>query len=713
MEEQVETLRVTGMDCADCAHHIEEAVGALPGVREARVNFALATLQVRTLGPLDLPAVQREVRALGYGLESALPRATDRPAFSWRGWLAAHPREGLTLVSGLFLALGLLGGGGGLSAGLRQAFYAFATLASGFHVARAGVAVLRATRSLDMNALMTIAALGALAIGEGAEGATAMFLFAVGNALEGYTMERARDAVRSLMRLAPNEALRLVREHGAVRQERVPVAELAVGDHIYVRPGERVPMDGEVVAGESAVDQSPVTGESLPVEVRAGSQVFAGSINGPGALEVRVTRLAQDTTIARIVRLVAEAQEQRAPSQRFVDAFARRYTPTVIALAVAIAVIPPLFLGAPLLTWLYRALVLLVIACPCALVISTPVSIVSALANAARHGVLIKGGAYLEAVGSLRAIAFDKTGTLTVGRPVVTDVIPLNGMSADELLTLAAAVESGSGHPLAEAIVHEARHRGLPLRVAAGFVARSGLGAQAQVDGRIYRIGKREFLDGVGLDERASARLKDLESEGKTVMLLADEATVLGLIAVADGLRPEVRGTVAALRAEGLARAVLLTGDNPRAAAAIARQAGIDEVRASLLPEQKVNAVAGLLEEYGAVGMVGDGVNDAPALARATVGIAMGGAGTAQALETADVVLMSDDLTKLPFAVRLSRAARAIVRQNIALSLGIKAAFLILALPGWTTMWMAVFADMGASLLVTLNGMRLLRYRPS
>jgi len=527
-------------------------------------------------------------------------------------------------------------------------------------------------------------------------------------------MERARSAIRPLMQLTPNEALRLVRENGEPRQERVPVTELAVGDHILVRPGERVPMDGEVISGESAVNQSAITGESLPVDVSAGSQVYAGSINGSGALEVRVTRLAQDTTIARIIRLVAEAQEQRAPSQRFVDAFARRYTPAVIALAAAIAVIPPLFFGAPFLTWFYRALVLLVIACPCALVISTPVSIVSALAAAARHGVLIKGGAYLEAAGNLKAIAFDKTGTLTQGRPTVTDVIPFNGLSADELLALAASVESASEHPLAHAIVHEARHRNLPLRETLGFVARAGRGAQAQVNGRLYRIGNREFFDGdlnLGTEERA--RLHALEAEGKTVMLVADDNAILGLVAVSDRIRPEVAETVAALHRAGIRRTVLLTGDNPRTAAAIARQAGMDEARAQLLPEQKVNAMAELLEEHDAVGMVGDGVNDAPALARATVGIAMGGAGTAQALETADIVLMSDDLRKLPFAIRLSRAARAIIQQNIALSLGIKALFLALALPGWTTLWMAVFADMGASLLVTLNGMRLLRFRPS
>ncbi|MCC7355084.1 MAG: cadmium-translocating P-type ATPase [Anaerolineae bacterium] len=714
MSTHSETLRVTGMDCADCARHIEEAVGTLPGVRSARVNFALATLHIETAGPADLPVIQRQVRALGYGLDQTTAKEDATQVLSLRARLAAHPRDALTVASGLFLAVGLLGGWLSLPGWAQQALYALAIVAGGAHVARSGLATLRATRSLDMNALMTIAAVGALAIGEGAEGATAMFLFAVGNMLEGYTMERARSAIRSLMRLAPDEAHRLVREKGETHQERVPVTELLVGDHILVRPGERVPMDGEVVSGESAVNQSAITGESLPVDVATGSQVYAGSINGSGALEVRVTRLAQDATIARIIRMVAEAQEQRAPSQRFVDAFARRYTPAVIVLAAAVAIVPPLVFGAPFLAWFYRALVLLVIACPCALVISTPVSIVSALATAARHGVLIKGGAYLEAAGNLKAIAFDKTGTLTQGRPTVTDVVPFNGLGDGELLALAASVESASEHPLAHAIVHEARHQGLTLHEASGFVARAGRGAQAQMDGQLYRIGNREFFDGnLSLSPEETERLHALEAEGKTVMLLADDKTPLGLVAVSDSIRPEVSEMVAALHRAGIARTVLLTGDNSRTAAAIARQAGMGEARAQLLPEQKVNAIAELLEEHDTVGMVGDGVNDAPALARATIGIAMGGAGTAQALETADIALMSDDLSKLPFAIRLSRAARAIVQQNIILSLGIKALFLALALPGWATLWMAVFADVGASLLVTLNGMRLLRFHPS
>jgi Cd2+/Zn2+-exporting ATPase len=485
-----------------------------------------------------------------------------------------------------------------------------------------------------------------------------------------------------------------------------------------VRPGERVPMDGEVLAGRSAVDQSPITGESVPVDKEAGAEVFAGSINGHGALTLRVTRLAADNTISRIVRMVEEAQAQKAPSQRFVDVFARYYTPAVMTLAVLIAVAPPLAGWGSLEVWVYRALVLLVISCPCALVISTPVSIVSAVANAARAGVLIKGGAYLEAAGSLRAIAFDKTGTLTRGKPVVTDVVILNdgqtsaGAAQAEVLRLAAAVESNSEHPLARAVIAEAAARGVAFPSATEFVALPGQGAQAMVEGRQVSIGSHVLFDswrnhGGAVCDRVDA----LEAQGKTVMIVGDAAGAWGLIAVADTLRPESAATVAALKATGIAITVMLTGDSPTVAHAIGRAVGVDEVRAGLLPQEKVAAIDELLARHGAVGMVGDGVNDAPALARATVGIAMGAAGTGVALETAHIALMSDDLSRLPYAIGLSRQARRVIQQNIGLSLVIKVGFLALALPGLATLWMAVFADMGASLIVTLNGMRLLSYK--
>ncbi len=579
------------------------------------------------------------------------------------------------------------------------------------------------------------------------EGALVVFLFSLGETLEGYTMERARRGIRSLMELAPAEATVLrpctdCEEHlgrslpdGTAyeggpcpwcdpHEERVDVSQVAVGDTVLVRPGERIPVDGVVLRGSSSVDQAPVTGESVPVEKGPGDELFAGTVNGEGALEVEVTRLAADSTISRIIHMVEEAQARKAPSQRWVDRFARYYTPAVVGLAILIAAVPPLLFGQPFLEpptgghgWLYRALALLIIACPCALVISTPVSIVSGISNAARHGVLVKGGAYLEAAGSLRVIALDKTGTLTRGKPAVTDVIPAGDRSTEEVLTLAAGVESRSEHHLAQAIVAAARQRGIHFASAQDFQALTGRGASGLVDGvRVYIGNLTLFADeGVRIPAEIEARIERLEEEGKTTMALATATDghweFWGIIGVADTVRPDAREAIAALKRLSIRRTVMLTGDNERTARAVAAQAGVDEVRANLLPEEKVAAVEGLLAEYGEVAMVGDGVNDAPALARATVGIAMGGAGTDQALETADIVLMADDLSKLPFAIRLSRRTLGVIRQNIGFSLLVKAVFMALAIPGMATLWMAVFADMGASLIVILNGMRLLRVR--
>jgi Cd2+/Zn2+-exporting ATPase len=608
--------------------------------------------------------------------------------------------------------------------------YVVAIAVGGFYIARSGWASLRTARSLDMNALMTIAAVGAIFVGEWAEGAVAMFLFSLGNTLEGYTMDRARNAIRGLMDLSPRRAT-LIHEN---QEEQVPVEDLQVGDRILVRPGERIPMDGLVLTGESAVNQASITGESVPVEKAPGSEVFAGTVNGQRALTVRVSRLAADTTIARIIKMVEEAQAQKAPSQRFVDRFARVYTPLVIAIAVAIAVLPPLvgwLAGAGafdllLGEWVYRALVLLVIACPCALVISTPVSILSAIASAARAGVLIKGGAHLEALGALKVIAFDKTGTLTAGQPQVVDVRCVDHADGLDwracpdcrrMLADAAAIERQSEHPLALAVVQTAQALDLArvLPMAEGVEALTGRGVRGRVDGHGLLVGTHTYIhenDPDLVDSPLCDAVHAAQAAGQTAMVVRDDCCgVRGYIAVADTLRPEVQAVMGALERMGIERTVMLTGDNQATAQAIAQAAGVDAVQADLLPEDKVAAIEALLDEYEAVAMVGDGVNDAPALARASVGIAMGAAGTDTALETADVALMADDLGKLPFAVNLSRRARAIIRQNVVLSLGIKAVFLALALGGMATLWMAVFADMGASLIVTLNGMRLLRQR--
>ena len=722
---------VDGLDCADCALHLEEALRHTPGIAQVSVDFSLARLRVVPQdGAAIETAIDRVAKEMGYSVRSPEQEETAGGRPGWQQWLRRHRRDVTMAGSGLLIGLALLLRLFNAPEVAVAAAFVAAILVGGFYIARAGWAALRTARSLDMNALMTIAAVGAIFVGEWAEGAVAMFLFALGNALEGYTMDRARNAIRSLMDLSPRRAIVL---HGDEEKE-VLVEGLGIGDRILVRPGERIPMDGVILTGASAVNQAPITGESVPADKTPGEEVYAGTVNGQGALTVRVTRLAADTTIARIIKMVEEAQAQKAPSQRFVDRFARVYTPAVIAVAAGVALLPPLvgwlagsgdfqvLLG----TWVYRALVLLVIACPCALVISTPVSIVSAIANAARAGVLIKGGAYLESLGSLKVIAFDKTGTLTAGEPRVVEIrcvdhpdgVPWTDCAGcRNALAQAAAVERRSEHPLAQAIVQAAQAQGLTdaLPAAEWVQALTGRGVRGQVNGHVVTIGTHDFIHESHpdlVDSPLCHAVHHAQAKGQTAMVVRDECCgVLGYIAVADTLRPGVPAVLLELKGAGIDRTVMLTGDNKATAEAVAKAAGVDALQADLLPQQKVAAIERLLERYGAVAMVGDGVNDAPALARATVGIAMGAAGTDTALETADVALMADELSKLPFAVRLSRRARRIIQQNVALSLGIKAIFLALALAGVATLWMAVFADVGASLIVTLNGMRLLRQR--
>ncbi len=726
-------LWIEGMDCADCARKVERSVGRLEGVLHAAVDFASATMRVEyDVEQLTQADIVQRIRRLGYDVRDQQAGASsDEPdgLIGFLTFLMQHRRATVTMVAGAMIAFALVMARSGLTTSISRALYGVAIAVAGFRVARRGIVSTWISRQMDVNFLMTIAVLGAVAIGAWEEGALVVFLFGLGETLEEYTMDRARQTIRSLMELAPAAASRLP------DLERVPVEDLAVGDLVLVRPGERIPMDGIVRRGTSAVDQAPITGESIPVEVQPGVQLFAGSINGPHTLEMEVTHLAEDNTISRIVHMVQEAQTTKAPSQRWVDVFARYYTPGVIGLAVLIATVPPLFFGQPFLAttagkgWLYRALALLIIACPCALVISTPVSIVSAIASAAQHGVLFKGGAYLEAAGCLRAVAFDKTGTLTHGEPAVTDIIPLPashhstsgggepkpGEWEEHLLRLAAAAEAASNHPLARAIVRAAEQRDILYTPARELEALTGRGIRASMPNTQIYVGSLPLFQECEIDlpESLTARAEALEEDGKTVLFVASiqggQPRIGGLIAVADPVRPDARETVAALRRTGIRRTVMLTGDNHRTAAAVASQVGLDGFHAELLPQGKLDAIDELLAEYGQVAMVGDGINDAPALARATIGIAMGGAGSDQALETADVALMADALSKLPFAIRLSRRTLRIVSQNIGFSLLIKAAFMALAIPGMATLWMAVLADVGASLIVILNGMRLLR----
>jgi Cd2+/Zn2+-exporting ATPase len=616
----------------------------------------------------------------------------------------ARLRLALVAVSGVLLAGASALHLAGIDRGAIPLLAAVVAL-SGWHIGRRALGALRA-RSLDINVLMTVAVVGAAIIGEWFEGAMVVLLFAVAQLLETRAMDRARGAIRALMELTPAEAV--VRRDGGER--RVGVDEVRVGEVIVVRPGEKIPLDGRVAAGHSAVNQAPVTGESLPADKAPGDDVFAGTINGRGALEVTVTRPRRDTTLARIIHLVERAQAQRAPSQSVVDRFARSYTPLVLALAVAVAVVPPLATGAPFEPWFYRSLVLLVISCPCALVISTPVSIVSALAGAARHGVLIKGGAHLERIGAIRCVAFDKTGTLTHGRLRVVGIEAVNGAVPEAVLSLAASLETRSEHPIGRAIVRRAEEEGVMLVPADAFQALPGRGAEARVHGVTALVGNHRLFEERRLCTPAiDARLEELAARGCTAVLVAADGAPVGLIAVADEVREAGKEAVRLLREQGVARVVLLTGDNANAARAIARALGLDGYRAELLPEDKVAAIEALRAEHGPVAMIGDGVNDAPALAAADVGIAMGAAGTDAALETADIALMADDLAKIPFAFRLSRATVRIIKANLAFSIALKAIFLALGVAGVATLWMAVVADMGASLVVIANGLRLLR----
>jgi Zn2+/Cd2+-exporting ATPase len=693
------TYRIEGMDCHDEVQILERRLGHLPGLEALTADILNQRLRV-TYDAARLSAADVAEAVNATGMRAWLEN--ERPGAPAPGRAASGLR--LVVISGVAFAIGLLlqalGAG---DAPVRVAFLA-AIAAGGANTARRAWPAARAL-ALDISVLMLVAVAGALAIGQWAEGAAVIFLFAFAQWLEARSMDRARHAIRALMDLAPSEAL--VRRDG--REERIPVDTLSVGDTVIVKPGEKIPIDGRVTEGASDVNQAPITGESLPVAKQQGDEVLGGTINGQGALLLRVTRVRRDTTMARIINLVELAQSRRAPSQSFVERFARYYTPAVIVAAVLVAVVPPAAFGQRVGDWFYRSLVLLVISCPCALVISTPVSIVSALAGAARRGVLIKGGAHLERMASVRVVAFDKTGTLTRGRPEVVEVIPLDGRPARDVLRLAAAIEARSEHPVAYAILRAAEHAGLPLSAGDAFRALPGRGAEATVGDAAVLVGNHRLFEERGLCSPAiDERLDEVGRAGRTAVLVASGHRAVGIISVADATRNGGREAVGRLRRAGVARVVMLTGDNERTAAAIGAGLGLDEWRAELLPADKVAAVEELRARHGAVAMVGDGVNDAPALAAADVGIAMGVAGTDAALETADVALMTDDLLAVPAVLRLGRITVRNIRTNIAVALILKALFLALAIAGLATLWMAVAADMGASLLVIANGLRLL-----
>jgi Cd2+/Zn2+-exporting ATPase len=611
------------------------------------------------------------------------------------------------LAGGLSEAIRLLAGHDGKAIPLPE-LIAYA-LAAAFGVRFVIIKAWYAARALrpDMNLLMVVAVAGAIVIGEWFEAATVAFLFALSLALESWSVSRARRAIAALLDLAPH-VVRLTRPDGS--EADVAVAEAGPGDRFIVPAGERIALDGRVVAGRSAVNQAPITGESVPVEKGVGAEVFAGSINGDGTLTVEATKAADDSMLARIIHMVEEAHARRALSEQWVERFARIYTPAVMALAVLVFLVPPPVLGGGWDDWFYRALVLLVIACPCALVISTPVSIVAALASAARAGVLVKGGAFIELPAHLKAIALDKTGTITRAEPAVTEVVPFGTHSEAELIARAAALEARSTHPLARAMLRHAEQKGIAPAPAADVEVLQGKGLTGIFDGEAFWLGSHRYVVERGQDNPEVAQQAEaLESDGKTVIAVGNERHVCGLIAVADTIRPEARELVRQLHDVGIARVVMLTGDNRTTAAAIARAVGIDEVHAELLPQDKVSKIEELVGRYDTVAMVGDGVNDAPALARASLGIAMGAIGSDAAIETADIALMTDDVSKLPWLVRHAKRTLAVIRQNIVFSLAVKALFVALTFAGYATLWGAIAADVGASLLVVANALRLLR----
>ncbi len=708
MDEQTEELSVSNLHCASCADDLQESVGRLSGVSQAQVNFAAGKLRVRyDAQKLGRDELVQHVERIGYTVHQGHTLQVAPPS--------RNRRAVLTVLSGVLIGVGLvlelirldraLLTVEGRSLSLAVLFYLTAAGVGGAQFARQGWQALLA-RQLNISFLMSIAVVGAMLIGEYVEAASLAFLFALAELLEEYSVERARRSLRALMKLAPNEA----RTRRDAREVVLPIEQIRVGEVIIVKPGERIALDGEVTVGHSTVNQAPITGESVPVEKRVGDSVFAGTINQEGYLEIKVTKRARDTTLAKIMHLVEEAEAQRAPSERFVDRFARYYTPGVVAVAVGVALGPPLLWGAPFSEWFARALVLLVIACPCALVISTPVSIVSAITSAARHGVLIKGGVYLEELGQIKAIVFDKTGTLTTGQLAVTDVLAFPGHTAEEILQIAASLESKSQHPIAQAIVrhYEQTANRKPLLETQGMQSLTGQGLRAQIGSQVYLVGKPELF----AQAEELPQLAQLQSQAKTVVLVGTGHQAFGIIAVADQIRPQASETIARLKELGL-KVAMLTGDNAGTARAVARQVGITDYQAGVLPEGKAAAVERLLKKHGKVAMVGDGVNDAPALATATVGIAMGAAGTDTALETADVALMADDLSKLPYLVELSRRARRIIQQNIWFSVLTKFSLGAGVFPGYVTLVLAVLVgDMGASLAVTGNALRLAQTKP-
>lgn len=696
-------LRVGNLDCEHDAAAIERGLTNFPGLSQLKVYPKVAKVSLTFDPEATTPETLKEkLDDLGFPPQTGLSMP-EQPK-PWR-----NPKVLTAAASGVLLLLGWLIGLAGAPEQVSLVIYITATLTGGYYFGREALEELIYEREIGIELLMAIATIVATAMGQAAEGAMLVFLYSISEAAEGYTEEKTRSAVKALMDLAPKFAL--VRRNGT--EQEIPVEEVVVGDVFILKPGQSVPTDGEIVTGESSVNQAPVTGESVPVEKRPGDPVFAGSINGEGALEVTATKAFADNTISRIIQMVEEAQERKGQSQRFIERFGARYSPIVLLIGVLLAVVPPLLFGADWTTWLTRATVFIVAAAPCALVISIPITLVASLGTGARQGVLIKGGMYLEELAKIEVVALDKTGTITRGEPQVTDFISVNNgtMGNEQMLALAAGIENRSEHPLARAVVRYTEEQAITPTAISDFRALSGAGAQAQWQGKTVYIGSPTLFHDrlqVNLDGRAED-VSRLQAEGKTVVLLGDETTIYGLIAIRDNIRDNGRQAIEKLHKAGIKKVVMLTGDNERTAQAIAQEAGVDEYYADLKPEDKVTKVRELAERYGHVAMVGDGVNDAPALAEATVGIAMGAAGTDVALETADVALMADDLEKLVYALNLAKRNQSVVKQNLGLSAVVIGVLVIGAVGGWFTLPIAVLAHEISEFIVIGSGLRMLR----
>ncbi|WP_033580558.1 heavy metal translocating P-type ATPase [Priestia aryabhattai] len=694
---KMKTYLIEGMDCAACANTIVNHLKTVPAVKDVRVNFSTGKAQIEHDNEAD--DIIKEVSKAGY--TATLVTSSRQPAESRHH----KGKNGPIIFSGILIALGFIGSHTGIASYMTTVLYAIAMIVSGYKPAKSAYYGIK-SRSLDMNVLMTVAALGAAVIGEWLEGATVVWLFALGVALQTRSIEQTRNSIRGLMDLAPSEAW--VRENGQLIKK--AAEDISIGSTIVVKPGDRIPLDGEIINGESSINQAPITGESIPVDKVMGDAVYAGTINESGSLEIKVTKLVEDTTIAKIIHLVEEAQEKKAPTQAFVDKFATIYTPIVFILALFIMVIPPLFDGA-WSEWFYKGLELLVVACPCALVISTPVAIVSAIGNAAKNGVLIKGGTFLEKAGAINAIAFDKTGTLTEGKPAVSEVVSL-AAEENQLLAITKTLEDYSNHPIARAIVDYTAEKKVVSLQGSNFKILTGKGVQATIQDTVYYAGNAKLFSDLGTPlTHCWSQIEKLQNEGKTIIIVGTAKSVLGIISVADTIRHTTVSALESLKQNGMQQIVMLTGDNEGTAKMIASQSRVDRYFADLLPEDKVKAIQQLQHEGYQTAMVGDGINDAPALATADLGIAMGGAGTDTAMETADIVLMADNLEKLPHTMKLSRKALAVIKQNIWFSIIVKVIALAFIFPGWLTLWIAVLSDTGAALLVILNSLRLLKMK--